>query len=640
MWLAKYAREPAQFAPISGIDFTPSVRSTKSRHNNHSNSRTSTISSPSGTYSVGPTVFSGLSSVSPTYSSPAPSFNYWNGAVVPPPTDQASISQVDVDMLSGGGSTSHTADDLLPSNLLHDDDTMARRVSASAARESLGSFGSDFPGRQAECASLGPHTPVSSSSHNGSHFSSPHDSLQNIPSYLAAADPYAENDRRSMNSTSASFNSSITANASPLATNSFANLFSNTFTRQREKLTTNDPPQLGTLRQGQSQSFPRNFEQESDPIGLRQRRGSHGWTGAMSLRSNGTGDNGVIRSLTGSGKRSRLNTFGFNVNPLQPSVLDDQPSSARPSSISSFDQVLGRPSSESQRLPLMIGPENIPNRSSPLGAGRSNAPWSQHPSRRPSVQHGSTSNLSIGSTPLEPDYQGGPNKQVSDQLPIGTRPRGGSGQSSERPLQQPIQRPVTPKLNPAAPSFMTRFGLGDAKKTAKAEKQAEKFKEKEKELEIEDLDSTYEEQSPRNPRLSRDAQSIVTSASVSESHESLDRSTSGTPSEAATPSAPKESLMQRLSRKGSSSKFNVPWGKDRSGFFGRKAGEPLTPNGTPHPELDEDAGSEKHEESPHPVEKSSRSSLSWPNIRRKSKRSGILATEAKDTDSEGGKDED
>ena len=40
------------------------------------------------------------------------------------------------------------------------------------------------------------------------------------------------------------------------------------------------------------------------------------------------------------------------------------------------------------------------------------------------------------------------------------------------------------------------------------------------------------------------------------------------------------------------------------------------------------------------MEKSSRTSLSWPNIRRKSKRNGMLAPEAKDTGSEGGEDED
>ena len=632
--MAKHARDPTQFASISSSDYTPSIRSNRSRRNNQNNSRTSTISSPSGGYYVGPTAFNNMSSMSPTYGSTAPFFSMGNGTIVSPPNDQASNSHPETDVLSGGGSMSPTADDLLPSNLFRDDDAMARRISASAARESLGSLGSDSVARQAETATHGPHTPISSGSRNGSQLSSPHDSLQNLPGNSAGGKPYTENDRRSINSTSAPFYSSIAADSNPLLTNRFANLFSSPFTRQRDKSVANDPPQLGTLRQGQSQSFPRNYEQEMDPIGARQRRGSHGWSNPMGLLNrNIPGDNGVIRSLTGSGKKSRLNAFVPSADALQPSAFADQPPTARPSSISSFDQVLGRPSSESQRNPWGLAPENIPNRSSPLGATWTSAmsgPWSRNPSRRPSVQHGSTSNLSIGSTPLEPDYQGGLSKQHSDQLPIGTRPRGGSGASS--------QHPITPKLNPAAPSFKTLFGRSDAKKAAKADRAAERIRERD--AEVEDTDSAHEELSSQNPRLSRDAQSIVTSASVSESHESLDRSTSGTPSEAATPSAAKGTLMQRLSRKGSSSKFNVPWGKDRSGFFGRKTGEPSTPNGTPRAELDEDACSEKHEESPHPVEKSSRTSLSWPNIRRKSKRSGILANEAKDTDSEGGKDED
>ena len=630
--MSKHAREPTQFAPVSALDYTAPVRSNKSRRNKHSSSRTSTISSPQGGYPLGTTAFSSISSMSPTYSTTAPFFSMGNGTIVTPPNDQASISQAESELLAGGGSMSPTADELLPSNLFREEDTVARRISASAARGSLGSQESDVLTKQAEPSGHRPHTPISSSSRNGSQFSSPRDSSQNLPSFSAGGEPYADNDRRSTHSTNASFHSPTVADTNPFNSSRFANLFGS-FNRQRDKASTNDPPQLGTLRQGQSQSFPRNYEQEGDSIGVRQRRGSHGWSNAMGLLNrNAPGDHSVVRSLTGS-KKNRLNTFGPNVDSLPSSAFADHSSTARPSSISSFDQVLGRPSSESQRNPWGPGPENLPNRSSPLGANWSNAlngPWSRNPSRRPSVQHGSTSNLSVGSTPLEPDYQGGLSKQVSDQLPIGTRPRGGSGQSS--------QRPMTPKLNPAAPSFKTLFGRGEARKAARADKAAEKVKEKD--VEVEDTDSAHEEQSPQNPRLSRDAQSIVTSASVSESHESLDRSTSGTPSEAATPSTPKETLMQRLSRKGSSSKFNVPWGKDRSGFFGRKTGEPSTPNGTPRIELDEDAGSDKYEESPHIIERSSRSSLSWPNIRRKSKRNGILPTEAKDTDSEGGKDDE
>ena len=573
--------------------------------------------------------------MSPQFSSVSPFFNMGNGMAVPPPTDQSGVSQTDVEALTGGAPMSPTADDLLPSNLFRDDDTMSRRTTAAAARESLGSLGSDIFGRQADSTGQAPHTPVSAGSHNGSRFSSPHDSLRNFPGYSTNGDLNIDPDRRSINSTGASFHSPIAANVIPLGTNRFASLFSNTFNRQRGKPGNSEAPQLGTLRQGQSQSFPRKYDDdELDPTGTRRRRGSHGhWANPMGLLNRSSPEDGnLIRTRTGSGRRSRLNMFGTSVNPLQPSALTDQPSSARPSSINSFDQILGRPSSESQRNPWAI-PESTQSRSSPLGTNwATNGPWSRGPSRRPSVQHGSTSNLSIGSTPLEPDYQSGLAKQASEQLPIGTRPRGGSGQSS--------QQPVTPKLNPTAPSFKTLFGRGEAKKAAKADKAAEKTKEKAADLE--ETDSQHEQSSPQNPRTSRDAQSIVTSASISESYDSLDRSTSGTPSEAVTPSGPKESLMQRISRKGSSSKFNVPWGKERGGLFSRKGGD-STPSGTPSGEFDEDAESEKHEDSvtntPQPTEKSSKTSLSWPNIRRKGKKNGVAAVEAAEKNSEAG-DED
>ena len=222
---------------------------------------------------------------------------------------------------------SPTADDLLPSNLFRDDDAMFSRNTGATARESLGSFGSDIFGRQGESISQTPHTPVSAGSRSGSRLSSPHDSLPNLPGYSTSGDPNLDADRRSIHSTSASFHSPITAGANPIGTNRFASLFSNTFNRQRGKSGNSEPPQLGTLRQGQSQSFPRNYDEELDPDGSRRRRGSHGhWSNAMGLlnRSN-PGDNNLITTRTGSGRRSRLNMFGYNSNPLQPSALADQP---------------------------------------------------------------------------------------------------------------------------------------------------------------------------------------------------------------------------------------------------------------------------------------------------------------------------
>ena len=607
--------------PLSALDYT-SLRSNRPRRSRHNNPRTSAMTSPQESYAIGSGPYS-ISRVSPPFSSVSPFFSMGNGMAVPLQSEPSSIPQGDMEALTGGAQMSPAADDLLPSNLFRDDDLMARRTSTAAIGESLGSWGSDVFGRQTDTTAQRPHTPVSVSSRNGSRFSSPHDSIHNPPAYATNGETSTEPDRRSIQSTNASFHPPLVTDANPLGANKIATLFSQTFNRQRGKSGSNDPPQLGTLRQGQSQSFPRNLEDEDlDLSGARRRRGSHGhWANPMGLLNRtGAEDSGLIRVRTGSGRRSRLNMFGSNSNSLQPSAFGDNSSSTRPSSINSFDQVLGRPSSESQRNPWAI-PESAPNRGSPLGTTWAiSGPWSRGPSRRPSVQHGSTSNLSIGSTPLEPDYPGGVTKQISDQLPIGTRPRGGSGQS--------LQRPVTPKLNPTAPSFKTLFSRGEAKKTAKLDRALEKAKEKP--TDFEESDPPHEESSPQNPRTSRDAPSIVTSASISESHDSLDRSTSGTQSETVTPSGPKETFMQRISRKGSSSKFNVPWSKDRGGLFSRKTGD-STPSGPPSGEFDEDAGSEKYDDSitstPHPAEKSSRTSLSWPNIRRKSKKNGLAAVD-------------
>lgn len=563
-----------------------------------------------------------MSSVSPPFSSASPFFNMGNGMAVPLHNEPTGVSQGDIDMLTGGAQMSPAADGLLPANLFRDDDAIARRTSNAATKDSPGSLSSDTFGRHADASAHRPRTPASAGSRNGSRFPSPQDSAHNLSAWATNGELGVEPDGRSINSTNASFQSSTAADVNPLATNRFASLFSNTFTRQRGRSGSNDGLQLGTLRQGESQSFPRNFaDEELDPSGVRRRRGSHGlWANPMGLLNRTGAEDGLIRTRTGSGRRSRLNMFGFTSGTLQSSTIGDQPSTVRPSSINSFDQVLGRPSSESQRNPWAIA-ESTPNRNSPLGAAwATNGPWSRNPSRRPSVQHGSTSNLSIGSTPLEPDYQGSLAKQTTDQQPIGTRPRGGSSQSS--------QRPITPKLNPAAPTFKTLFSRGEAKKAAKAEKVPDRAKEKPAEPEESELPP--EDPSPQNPRTSRDAQSIITSTSISESHDSLDRSTSGNQSEATTPSVPKETLMQRISRKGSSSKFNIPWSKERGGLFSRR-GE-STPLGTPSGELDEDAGSERHDESvintPQATEKSSRTSLSWPNIRRKAKKNGSLTAEA------------
>lgn len=636
-WLTKRARNPEQFAPIPSLEVASSIQRSRSRRSRQNNSRASTLSSPQASHQGGPVSFNNGAAISPPFAAASPFFNISNGMAVPSGSERTGFSQSETEMLTGGGPMSPAANSLLPANLFRDDDDIAQRLTDTTSQEPAGTANSDlFLGHvvsNSDASAHGPHTPASAGSRAGSLFSSPHDSLPNLHGYQTRPDPFVEGENHLVNPTSAPFQSSIAADSNPLATSRLANLFSSTFNRQRVKTSTQEPPLLGTLKQGQSQSFPRNLEQDHlDPNGSRRRRGSHGnWANPMAgLLNRNTGnpeDSGLITARTGSGRRSRLNMFGSKFDNLESTAFADQPSSSRPSSTYSYDQVLPRPSSDSQRVGWAV-PDSLPTRNSPLGVNWStgSGPWSRAPSRRPSVQHGSTSNLSIGSTPLDPEgYTGSFSKQSSEQAPIGTRP-------------QSSQLPVTPRLNPAAPSFKTLFTRGDAKKTTKGEKTGSKNMEKPKEKdnergETDEFDSVLES-SPQNPRLSRDAQSITTATSTADSHDSFDRSTSGTPSEAMTPSGPKETLMQKITRKSSSSKFNVPWGKKRD--------LPSTPG-----EIEESGNNEeilgKSVESAASTtqqDKSSRASISWPNIRRKSRKGDSSVTDLIERGSELEDDDD
>ncbi|KAL6713870.1 hypothetical protein ACLMJK_008364 [Lecanora helva] len=644
-WMARRARNPEQFAPIPSLDFTASMQQSRSRRSRQPNSRTSTISSPSTTHQSGTAAFSNVSTVSPSFSVASTFFNIGNGTAVTPMPERLGQSRTDAETLEGNGPMSPAASNLLPSNLFREDDAVSQHLPEETTLASLVDneapetfLGHTVTGSDASAHGL--NTPGSTSSRPGSVFSSPMDNPQNSHNHHNRPDPFIDGDQHSSSSRSASLNPSIATDTNSLAAGRLANLFSSTFSRQREKPANQEPPLLGTLKQGQSQSFPRNVEQQAlDSTGDRRRRGSHGnWpnpvSGLLSRNTGNSDDSGIISARTGSGRRSRLNMFTPKVEGLESGGLIDHSASSRPSSTYSFDQNISRPSSDSQRY-SWLAPESGPSRSSPLSSHwlLSNGPWSHTASRRPSVQHGSTSNLSIGSTPLDPDgLPGSSSKPSSDQAPIGTRP-------------QSSQRPMTPRLNPAAPTFKTLFTRGDTRKSAKSEKQGarstDKLRDKDSETgETEDVES-WHESSPQNPRLSRDSQSVTTAASTADSYESFDRSTSGTPSDTTAPAAPKETLMQKISRKSSSSKFNVPWAKER-GLFSKRAGEPSTPSDIDVDTANESQlgkGAESSGSTPQ-QEKAGRSSISWPNIRRKSRKGDQALAEASERGSDIGDDEE
>ncbi|KAL8972219.1 MAG: hypothetical protein Q9197_002884 [Variospora fuerteventurae] len=645
-WNTRRSRDPSHFAALPALDYPLMSRPTRNRRLRHVGNRINATHPPFGTYQMGPLNMQfNLTNASPQYSSVSPFFNISNGMAVPevagsPLLEQFSRPINDSEVLTGGGAMSPAANDLLPSNLFRDDDMIVLESSKVPREDSLHGGGSGFAEAYTdtlvESSNTERRTPGSTDSRRGSLLSSPQGSIRNFHSGQSSVDAYVDNDRLSTHSNGASFLKKTAAESNPLITSRLAQFFP-ALNRQRGKSSPRESPALGTLKQGQSQSFPRNMDQAPvNTLETRHRRGSYGnWSMPMAGLLNRSGsanevnmkDNPVANAHETSGPGHRLNMFVSRVDAEGPSAFRER-SSSRPSSIYSFEQIHGRPSSDSQRLSGWPIADTTPSRSSPLNANwsMSGGPWSRIPSRRPSIQHGSTSNLSIGSTPLESDaYDHALAPTRSEQQPIGTRPRSS-------------QRFATPKLNPAAPNFKTIFGRSEARKAAKAEKASGKAAEKERVKEAEkftgdELTGDGDELSPSQPRLSRDTGSTTTAGSTAESHDSLEHSTSGTTSEAAASSGPRESFMQKITRKSSSSKFNVPWGKERGGLFSKKGEEPSTPG-----ELDEDVskdnivknGGENTVSTPQ-HERGSRNSLSWPNMRRKSRKGGLNVEKGAET---------
>jgi hypothetical protein len=329
-----------------------------------------------------------------------------------------------------------------------------------------------------------------------------------------------------------------------------------------------DGPALGSLKLGQSHSFPRQTE-EPDSLGVRNRRTSFstGWSGLPFLNRSGAGGevsegNGPAPARNVPRRRRGFNMFGSNVDNPTSVYSERDPSSPRPASIASSE--FPRPSTDSAPFGWPATDAGVGTRNSPLATNWSlnvtQHPWSRNPSRRTSMQHGSTSALSTGIATEEDEFL--PQSSPPPVGVIGTRP-----QSSKS---------GTPKLNPNAPTFKAMFSRSS--KTDKSEKVKGKAKPKDN-SEPPSEQPVTDDASPTESRKSRDTRSIHTQAdSITESHESLDRTVSNTTSEmmTTTPSGKdgKETSLQKLLRKGSSSKFSISSfrGKDSSLFGSKKGG--------------------------------------------------------------------
>ncbi len=643
---ARHASTNMAFTPVPPLDMDAVRPGVKQRRNRQRSSLTSNISTPMGTLPnldafASPLTYNQTSNVSPTFTSGTAFFSSTNGMTLMGPPNAVGATSDDVDALTGGVPMSPRADSWLPANLLGDEsadelaeediDVPTQSPSVEGASSRFNSSGQITLPNETQTQEAA--SPKSTSSRSASIFTSPRESLNNL----------ADVDHRSVHSAHVSVNNTQTTEGVASGSRNFVSgIFG--FNRQRGKTIADEPPMLGALRSGESQSFPRNYGDSLDPL-ARRRRLSYGGNWAAPVTNlfprNGAGGNdkeGGLARMSSSrrgfpnlfssaklnpsnlpvfGKQSASSSGYDQFGPRNDSAdfatggnLRGEASSSRPSSVYSFER-LPRPSTDSQ--PFGWGaPEKSNLRGSPLGPDWSSLKtWSRSQSRRPSFSYGSTSNLSLQAPPEEDLYEEPNGLSRPLQAPIGTRPTSS-------------QRPVTPRLNPAAPSFTTLFARNKDKSKDKAKsKDIEALKQSDHDLQPEDT-------SPPDSRKSKDSRSIVTAGSLAESRESLERTTSGTPSDT-TPS--KETFIQKITRKSSSNKFNS-W-KEKGGLFSRK-GEPSTPG-----EIDEDVsqlGRSLESSSTTPSgekekDKGSRSSLSWGFMRKskKGERSDLAASEVSES---------
>jgi hypothetical protein len=550
----------------SGVDFEPTgvQNRLKPRSTRNRKSRTNTISSPISAFPITDSAFpsaaayNNLHMTSPTFA-PGPYMDMRNHTAMVPLSEQMhGMSEDDIRSLTAGAPLSPTATQLLPAGIFADDDM------ASDGEDDHRFLAQPFED---------PQSP-NSSSRSPSIFSSPQNSSQNLALYGVSGHDYADIDRRSMNSPRTNFRvlgSSVSEHPAGSHPNKLLELFS----RTRGKTMQEDGPSLGSLKQGQSQSFPRSTE-EPETMTTKQRRISFtsGWPsflrGSPAAESASQGNGPAPARNVGARSRRGFNMFSNSLD--DPNIRSDRdPASPRPLSIASSD--LPRPSTDS--APFGWGPpqETQLNRASPLatnwGVHHTTQTWSRDPSRRPSIQHGSTTALTSGIADDDDDFLP-PSDPFANQFNsaasvgvIGTRPASS-------------HKPVTPKLNPAAPAFSFTFGRSKSEKDH--HKGTHRGKTDEPVIAPEDDQENPYASSTSISRQSRDTQSIHTQNSMAESYESLDRVSSNpvsdkAPLSSASTKDKETSSFKGLFRKASSSKFSVGSLRNKEGFFGgKKAG--------------------------------------------------------------------
>lgn len=550
-------------ANASGVDYDlAGAGKAKSRRVRSRKSRTKTLSSSLSAHAADSpftpaNAYSSFHNTASTPFAPGPYFGHNDTGMVIEADHASGMSEEETRMLTADAPLSPTAHSLLPSNIFNDD---------------LDDDHQQYFGNIGTALDTEPQSPGSSNP-SVSFVASPRSSSQNLTQYGVPIQDFSnEDEHRSMNSQMAG----STASPEPAGHKSLKNLF----TRTRGK-SIGDGLSLGSLKPGQSQSFPLSTE-EPDSHAPKPRRisFSSNWpnffkgTPASDSLIPGNGPAPARNSVS----RPRRSLKGFASSMDESDVLSERdPSSPRPTSIASSD--LPRPSTDSAPFGWGVAPDGLlPNRHSPLATNWSvHVPqiWPSNPSRRPSLQKGSSATLNTGIASEDDEFLPSSESFGGNACPLPV------GVIGTRPSTSP--KPINPKLNPAAPAFSV-FNFGRTSKTDK-----DKARGKGKAFEItptpvEPVHDVVDAFSPVALSKSRDTISIHTQNSVAESHESLDRTTSSTTSDLNHPSSAsaKEkdtTTLRSLLRKGSSSKFSISLrGKENSLFSSSKKGMGSNPS--------------------------------------------------------------
>ncbi|KAI1177332.1 hypothetical protein F4777DRAFT_542605 [Nemania sp. FL0916] len=530
-------------ANSSGVDFDLSAQNQLKRRSRNSNSlSTVAIPSPSQSFAVMDRPFgnaSAFNSSRPTTMPPG----FAQGPFMDNNLFSAPLDEQGLKALTGGAPLSPTATALLPAGMLDDllDDDPPSPGSLLPRHDTFGfSMGHEHDAQS-----------PTSSIRSPSLMSSPQSSTQHLPFSQYTGE---NSERRSLRGYRGDFGPASSPIQPPVQATIRPRFLPWLHRAPKEA---EEAPALGTLRPGQSQSLPRQVEDEEPAPNKRRISFSAGWN----MFNRGAGPpRPEAADATAPGSRrlaSRRLGLGANTSSLGSNILSESgdPNSPRPLSIASSE--LARPSTDSGS----IWGRGLQPHSRLWPADEGLWTGSRNPSRRPSL-HGSPSQLKT--TLADADDEILDDEELLHNSPsqvgvIGTKPA----------------KSLSQRLNPAAPTFMgglfrVRTGKGEeSDKETKEPKDKSKAKGKEKETKekkprqsftsVSDMGTPSLDDFPSDPRKSRDTFS-VDSPSVTESRESLslEHPFSHSPSDQAAGSGIKdqESGLRKLLRKGSSSKFS------------------------------------------------------------------------------------